>query len=401
MAMRTLAAVVCAWISVTAVAQVLETRTVGTVGHPTEAYATADGQFVLVTVNMGGGRGGSSGIEVFHLEGEKLKKVAVQPLGAENAQGILLVPGSRPEMLAVGLSNAGVAFLPLAETLEGKAKVGVLAQGEQSGTGYLAVSPDGQFLFAANEYGEHGNIGVIALHKDAAGALHPELLGQVRTPNTTPGVAISPDGTRLYTEGEVVLPEIAGRLPGHGVAELERSGCTQAKSGPARANGVLYVIDATKAETMAKDMTPQEMRRSVKAAVDAGCSPVRPAVSPDGTTVYLTARGDNKVLVFDAKLLEASPEKAFLRAIPSGGEAPVGVRLFAGGTRMLVANSNRFSPGMAGNAAVFDLIDPTAPKLVQTIQTGEFPRNITVSPDGTTLYLTVFSADELMVLRPK
>ena len=75
-----------------------------------------------------------------------------------------------------------------------------------------------------------------------------------------------------------------------------------------------------------------------------------------------------------------------------------GFFLFNGGKSMLVANSNRFAKGN-GNAAVFDLSDPAKPVLRQTIKTGEFPRNISASPDGATLYLTVFSGDEVMVLR--
>jgi len=136
-------------------AQVLDPKTYSTTGKPTEAMATPDGQYVLVTVDTGG----SSGIDVFHLEGDKLKRTAFQALGNDGAQGILLLPGTRT--LAVGLSNQGVAFLPLDEALTGKAKVNVLPQGDRSGTGYLAATPDGQFLFAANEYGDGGNTSVI------------------------------------------------------------------------------------------------------------------------------------------------------------------------------------------------------------------------------------------------
>jgi hypothetical protein len=60
----------------------------------------------------------------------------------------------------------------------------------------------------------------------------------------------------------------------------------------------------------------------------------------------------------------------------------------------------RFAGGQ-GNAAVFGLGDPAKPVLRQTIETGPFPRNITASPDGSTLYLTIFNGDELMVLRAK
>jgi DNA-binding beta-propeller fold protein YncE len=379
-------------------AQMLDTRTYSTTGHPTEALATPDGQYVLVTVDVENGPSHMSGIDVFRDTGKKLQHVAFQALGTDGAQGIVLVPHS--QTLAVGVSNAGVAFLPLDDTLRGKAKVGVLPQGERSGSGYLAVTPDGQFLFVANEYGEGGNIGVIALHPDAAGTLHPQALAHIPTQRTTPGVALSPDGSRLFVESEVVLPEVAARLPGHGVADLERTGCAQGMGSPPMQNGALFSIDAKSAEALPANSSLKQAAEAVKAVVDAGCSPVRSAISPDGSTVYVTARGDNRILVFDAKLLESDPQHAFLRAFPSGGDAPVGVRVFNQGKALLVANSNRFAGG-PGNAAVFDLSDPAKPVLRQTIRTGPFPRNITTSPDGSTLYLTIFSGDELMVLRMK
>jgi len=394
--MRIAMAVAALFVVAGASAQVLESKTYKTSGHPTEALATPDGKYVLVTVNDAG----SSGVEVFQWAdgGKKLERVAWQPLSSEGAQGIVLIPHT--QTLAVGLSNAGVAFLPLDETLRGTAKAQVLAQGDRSGSGYLAVTPDGEFLFVANEYGDGGNVGVIALHRDGAGKVHPETLAHIPTPRATPGITVSPDGSRVYAVGEVIRAEAAARLAGHGVAELERSGCVQARADRAMANGALFVIDTAKAETLTAAMTPKETRQVVRRIVDAGCSPVRETVSADGGAVYVTARGDNKVLVFDAKLLESDAEHAFLRAIPSGGEAPVGLKLFDGGKRLLVANSNRFAGG-PGNAAVFDLPDASGPVLRQTIKTGEFPRNITASADGATLYLTIFSGDELMVLREK
>ncbi|WP_158824238.1 YncE family protein [Granulicella sp. S156] len=340
----------------------------------------------------------SSGIEIFHDTGSKLEHVAFQPLGPVGAQGIVLLPHTRT--LAVGLSDAGVAFLPLDEVLHGKAKVRVVPQGDRPGSGYLAATPDGQFLFVANEYGDGGNLGVIALHRGDAGDIDPEPLAHIRTPNATPGVAISPDGLRVYAVGEVVRPDVAQLLAGHGVPELEREGCVQGRADRAMPNGALYVIDVAKATALTSASTPQEIRASVVAAEDAGCSPVRESVSPDGATLYVTARGDNRVLVFDTKALETDRSHAFLRAIPTSGEAPVGLRVFNGGKSLLVANSNRFSGG-SGNATLFDLSDGAKPLLKQKIKTGEFPRNITVSPDGTTLYLTIFSSNELMVLREK
>lgn len=376
-------------------AQLLQTKSYDTSGHPTQAIWSPDGQYVLVTVtrDMGG-----SGIEIFRDEKGKLKHVAWQPLkGSMSAQGILLIPHT--QILAVGVSNAGVAFLPLADTLEGKAKAKVMPQGDKAGSGYLAVTPDGQTLFVANEYGDAGNVGVIALHRDAAGEIHPEALAHLPTRQATPGVTVSPDGSRVYAVGEVISSVAAAALPGHGNKDLERAACRQAIEGPLMPNGVLYVIDEAKAAALAADAPGPAMHAAEPVAVDAGCSPVRIAETADSKTLYVTARGDNQVLVFDAQALEHDPDHAFLRAIPTGN-APVGLALFDGDRKLLVANSSRFSGGF-GEAVVIDLTDPANPKKVQTIRTGEFPRNITVSPDGKSLLMTVYLADQFMVLNMK
>jgi len=82
--MRVATAVVVCGLVATAAGQVLSAAKFGTSGHPTEALVTPDGQYVLVTVSGNG----ASGIDVFHVEGAKLKRVARQALGGEAAQGI-------------------------------------------------------------------------------------------------------------------------------------------------------------------------------------------------------------------------------------------------------------------------------------------------------------------------
>ena len=363
-----------------------------TTGRPTEALGTPDGKYVLVTVDVPGG----SGIDVFRDSGETLERVAFQRLGPERAHGIVLLPKTRT--LAVGLSNAGVAFLPLDDVLLGTAKLKVLPQGDRAGSGYLAATPDGRFLFVANEYGEGGNLGVIALNPDDTGELHPRMLAHIRTPNTVEGLAISADGTRLYTAGEVVSPDSAGKLPGHRNAEQGRKTCAQGIGEASLPNGALYAIDVAKATTLEKGSTAEQARAAVVAVVDAGCSPVGEAVSANGAAVYVTARGDDRVLVFNAKTLEKNPGHALMHAFAAEGAAPAGLLLFDGGKSLLVANSNRFVDG-PGSLAVFDLSDAGKPVLRESIETGKLPRRITASADGETLYLTVFSGNELMVLR--
>ena len=158
-----------------------------------------------------------------------------------------------------------------------------------------------------------------------------------------------------------------------------------------------YVIDTAKAAALPRDSTAEQQRDAIPTFINSGCTPVRAAVSSDNWGIYVTARGDNKILVFDAAALEHNPAHAFLRAIPTGGDAPVGLALFDQDRKLLVANSNRFSGG-SGNATVIDLADPAKPTILQTIKTGNFPRNIAVSPDGKTLLLTVYIGNELMLL---
>ena len=382
--------------SAQAAAPILETRTFNTEGHPAEAIWTPDGQYILVTVSRANPI--LSGIEVFRVEGSKLKRVAFEPLGDEPAQGILLIPNTRT--LAVGLSNDGVVFLSLDRVLQGSADPYVLKQGDRSGSGYLAATPDGKTLFVANEFLHGGSVGVIAIRHDPKGRVVPEAIAQLPTPIATPAIAVSSNGKRLYAVDEVLAQDLPDRLPGHDVTDLRHGNCFQAAGSPAHPNGGLFVIDVAKAAAPPTDFSPQHERDATLQLFNAGCSPVRIAVSSDSRTVYVTARGDDNILVFDAAALEHDPAHAFLRSIPTGGVAPVGLALFDHDTKLLVANSNRFLSG-PGNATVIDLSDPDKAGVVQTIKTGLFPRNITASPDGRSLLLTIYRDDQLMLLTMK
>src|ERR1700744_4799625 len=101
--MRSLLLAAALSLSAAASAQVLNVHEVNTSGHRAQAVWTPDGQHVLVTVPR---HPIESGIEVFRIDGPKLKRVAWQPLGHEPAQGIVLIPNTG--MVAVGLSNGGV-----------------------------------------------------------------------------------------------------------------------------------------------------------------------------------------------------------------------------------------------------------------------------------------------------
>lgn len=219
--MRSLLIAAALTASTLASAQILTTRTFSTDGHPMQAIWTPDGQHVLVTVS----RPGQSGIEVFRVDGDKLKREAYQPVGSDPTQGILVIPNTG--LLAVGLTNAGVGFLPLDAALKGKAETRAIPQGDRPGSLFLAVTPDGRTLFVNNEYLNRGSVGVIALRRDAQGKLDPVTTAELQTQIATPGIAISPDGSRLYAVDELLPQGLPEKLPGHDIPDLQHGGCTQ------------------------------------------------------------------------------------------------------------------------------------------------------------------------------
>ena len=136
---------------------------------------------------------------------------------------------------------------------------------------------------------------------------------------------------------------------------------------------------------------------AILSTVAAGCSPVRMAETASNATLWVAVRGDNRVLAFSTALLESSPSAALLGYADTGGTAPVGITLFHSDQLLAVANSNRFNTGTA-NATILSAYSPAAPAVLTTIPTGLFPREVTLAPDASTLYLTNYSSSTLQVI---
>jgi len=70
---------------------------------------------------------------------------------------------------------------------------------------------------------------------------------------------------------------------------------------------------------------------AIISTVNADCSPVRAVETADGSTLWVSARGDNRVLAFSTGMVETNPGNALLGYADTGGTAPVGLRLFDSG----------------------------------------------------------------------
>ena len=228
----------------------------------------------------------------------------------------------------------------------------------------VAVSPDDRFVFLSLE--NSNEIAVLNLAKALAHGFGPQdLVGMVPLGNTPVGLAISTNGHWLYATNE-------------------------GKSGAStRGQGTLSVIDLSKAERDPED--------AVVATVTAGCSPVRVTVSHQGT-VWVTARGSDALLGYSAALLVSHPSRALVADVQVG-EAPIGLALVNGDTRIVVANSNRFSaPGATSGLTVVDTQAALRgkPAVLGSIPTGNFPREVAVQ--GDLLLVTDYSSNQVQAV---
>lgn len=156
--------------------------------------------------------------------------------------------------------------------------------------------------------------------------------------------------------------------------------------------GAVIVIDVTRAKT--------DPAHAVVARVPAGCSPVRMTSSPKGDRIYVSARNSNAVLEFDTAKLVSDSAHAMVGIAPTG-DAPVPVMTVEKGRRLVVGNSNRF--GGRGDPETLTVLDTA--KISQglaavqgIIPAGSFPREMAVSADERTLFLTNFGSNSLQVL---
>jgi DNA-binding beta-propeller fold protein YncE len=302
--------------------------------------------------------------------------------------------------IAATLGVDGAIFYDLS-TLQTCSSTGLqVSQGSvasHQGSFDVVVTPDGKYAFVANEYGvatgatTEGNIGVVALQYDSTGVVTTGtiLVGQISTGGQAiAGMAISPDGSRLYVTSGVAGS--SSTTAGANNPVLTRTNCVQQAGSAAQANGLLTVINVAAAE-----VNPSSS--AIVTTVNAGCSPVRAVETMDGSTLWVSARGDNRVLAFSTGMLETNAGNALLGYVDTGGTAPVGLRLFDSGKLLAVANSNRFGTGTA-NVTVLSVALPAAASVVQTIPTGLFPREITVGSDDRTLYLTNYNSGSFQVI---
>jgi len=344
------------------------TTTIGVRGFPFGIATTPDGRWSFLAEG-----GPSSAIAVFSdgRSAPRLVRTIAVPgnaLGvglADEGRYLLIANGDGATVVSVARAEAGAPH-PVLGVLRAPARAGLVGGGAIE----VASSPDGRFAFVSLE----GSAELAVYDLRAALAEHfggAGYVGSVPVGRLPVGLAVSRDGRWLYAISEIATGRSHPRLGYRG------------------SHGTLSVVNMATAE--------RDPRDAVVATVSAHCSPVRVALSPDGRTVWVTARGDNQLLAFSAARLRSDPTQALLAAVRVG-EAPVGLAVVDGGRQVVVADSNRF--GAQGARSSLTVINAAAalahrPAVLGTIPAGSFPREMSLEPDGRTLLVGNYASRQL------
>jgi DNA-binding beta-propeller fold protein YncE len=397
-------------------------------GNPFAVKPSADGCWVFASVG-----GGNPGIAVLKRGNRRIDLVRVVSVPSAPA-GIVLTHDGKL-LIAAAASSVAIldvermttgAEMPIAGTFSGPDR-------GFSGAVYVNVTSDDKLLFVSQESAQM--ITVIDLERARQNRYSADsILGNIPVGVAPIALTFSPDGKWLYTTSEVAAPDwkwpkacrpegppitrevIAARQAAvdRQISALQSKQVNASEKEKAqlqeqidwiKANvdnssslplvspeGAVVVVDVARART--------DPEQSVAARIPAGCSAVRMAISPDGGRIYVTARNDNAVGVFDTSKLLADPAHARL-GTAAVGEAPVPVAVIDRGRKVVVGNSNRFAAATAPQTlSVLDAAKMEQPgaDALGAIASGAFPREFSVSSDGQTLFLTNAGSSSLQVL---
>jgi len=337
-----------------------------------------DGCWVFVSLM---GRGENSGLAVLKRSGGKIELVRVVPFPA-SPTGITLTHDGK---LLIGAATTLTVIADVRKMTEGApdAVAGSIAGGR--GSIYANTTDDDRLLFVAEENGQ--SITVIDLERARRNGYAPDaVIGKVPVGLAPIALTFSPDNKWLYTTSQLALPD--WNWP----KACKPEGAPVPDSVITNPEGAVIVIDVTRART--------DPAHAVAARVPAGCSPVRMTSSPKGDRIYVSARNSNALLEFDTAKLVSDGAHAMVGIAPVG-DAPVPVMTVDKGRRLLVGSSNRFAGrGEPQSLTVLDTakISQGLAAVQGIIPAGSFPREMAVSSDQRTLFLTNFGSNSLQVL---
>jgi DNA-binding beta-propeller fold protein YncE len=351
-------------------------------GQPFGVVDSPDGQWVFVSL-ANSRSGETSGLAVLRNRDHQLAIQHIVKMSDALSGLALTHDGSR----LVAIAGDTVLFFDTQKLTAGEANPVVqrLSLGANVGGVCANITADDQTLFVSDEAA--GTITVINMT-----GLHPAekkvtavVVGEIPVGLSPLALVFSPDERWLYVTCEVAPPD--WHWP-----EKYKSETNPNVQVP---EGAIMVVDVARAK--------KDPSHGVVTKIPAGGSPVRSAISPTGDRLFVVARNSNAVFVFDPAKFSTDPAHAQLGVIPVGA-APVPIAIIgtADDLKVVVGNSNRFGPN-ANRPSTLTVIAPAKTgegvgAVLGTIPAGAFPRELRLSHDGHTLFLTNALSDTLQVM---
>jgi DNA-binding beta-propeller fold protein YncE len=273
--------------------------------------------------------------------------------------GLAITPNSRYLVAAEG-SGAAVFDVANLEKSHSRPSSWLVGKFRTNGEGAIeaAVAPSGAYVFVTME--DSNELAVLRLASALReGFRRADLVGMVPLGVAPVGMAIAPNGHYLYV-----------------TSEANSSTGTE---------GTLTTINLAEAE--------RAPSHAIISTVPAGCSPVR--VVATSKSVFVTARGSDALLEFNATDLVDHPASAFESDVLVG-EAPVGLALVNHDRTIVISDSDRFAtPGAGADLAIVSVHTNGQMLLDGYIGSGSFPRDMAASPNGKWLLVSNYGSSQV------
>jgi DNA-binding beta-propeller fold protein YncE len=361
--------------------------TISLPGHPFSIVSSPDGCLLFATLT--GADAKTNGVAALRRAHGKFSLQNIYPvrkINSWNPLNWLHAPWPGPAGMAIthdgktlivaNYPDCTILLLEVEAMKAGKGNplIGRFTDVCSAGSLYVNVTNDDKLLFISDERSE--TISVFDLDKARAGNPDP-LIGRITVGVSPVALSFSPDGRWLYTTSEVA-PMHWGWPP---ACPAERQFLNR------NHEGAVVIIDVKQAAKIPGD--------SIVATVPAGCSPVRLALTGEGSNLWVSARDSDKVLVFDTKKMISDPQNAKIGFVST--KSPVGIIALPGG-RLAVANTYRGGKNIPDSPSTISLIDAGKKLVIGTIPAGLFAREFALSPDGKTLFLANYNSDSVSVI---
>lgn len=342
-------------------------QTIRLPGRPFAAEPSADGCHLYVSLD----RSGRGAVTVLDNVGGTFRIARTVDIAPRPARGLAL---SHSGALLAVAAEGSVVLLDIVKlgTPDQVAQLATLPTANH-GAIYTLFSKDDALLFVSEE--RNGSIAVVNAAALMQGGGERAVIGRIPVGEAPVGLALSADGGHLYSTSEIVGASSECR------PEQDR--------GRNHAKGALFSIDIAKAAT--------DPRHAVSGVMKAGCNPVRVVVSADGHSLWVSERGDGRIMGLDPTVAFAGAKRASTTVI-AVGQAPVGLAIRPDGTQLWIGDSDRFG-GAAGSLVLVSPAVPADAHVVSTSKVGDFPRDLRFLPDGKTLVVALFG-DSAVLIHP-